>query len=260
MAITVPGITLSSEKGAALTHDEVDANFKNLRNACNSLFAMFLTPFNPDGTLRAGAISNINMFTDAVISQFLDLTFQLGDFILSGRTTAPNAKWLAMDGSAISRTTYADWYAICADMFGAGNGTTTFNLPNAPGRTIVCSGTGNGLTVRALADVWGTENVALVFANMAKHYHGFGSVLAGMNDDAEWLVRDWALADNGTTAAHAIAGQNNSYVPQSEPALEIGTLGTTNQVNIEMPDDGPGSDHANTQPSLAMNMFIKVLS
>lgn len=50
-------------------------------------------------------------------------------------TTAPSG-WLIMDGSAISRTTYADLYAIIGDKFGEGDGSTTFNLPDMRGRFI----------------------------------------------------------------------------------------------------------------------------
>lgn len=37
---------------------------------------------------------------------------------------------LLCDGSAVSRTTYADLFAVIGVLYGAGNGTTTFNLPN----------------------------------------------------------------------------------------------------------------------------------
>lgn len=43
--------------------------------------------------------------------------------------TAP-AGWLVRDGAAISRTTYAALFAVIGTRFGAGNGTTTFNLPD----------------------------------------------------------------------------------------------------------------------------------
>lgn len=43
-------------------------------------------------------------------------------------TTAP-AGWLKCDGSAISRTTYADLFAAIGTTYGAGDGSTTFNLP-----------------------------------------------------------------------------------------------------------------------------------
>lgn len=50
-------------------------------------------------------------------------------------TTAP-AGWLECDGSAISRTTYADLFANISTKYGIGDGSTTFNLPNGPRRTV----------------------------------------------------------------------------------------------------------------------------
>lgn len=44
--------------------------------------------------------------------------------------TAP-AGWLRCDGSAVSRTTYAALFAVCGTSYGAGDGSTTFNLPSA---------------------------------------------------------------------------------------------------------------------------------
>lgn len=43
---------------------------------------------------------------------------------------APNG-WLIRDGAAVSRTTYADLFAVIGTLYGAGNGTTTFNVPNS---------------------------------------------------------------------------------------------------------------------------------
>lgn len=50
-------------------------------------------------------------------------------------STAPNG-WLICDGSAISRTTYADLFAVIGTTYGAGDGSTTFNLPNFTNRVI----------------------------------------------------------------------------------------------------------------------------
>lgn len=38
--------------------------------------------------------------------------------------------WLLCDGTAVSRTTYARLFAVIVTAYGAGNGTTTFNLPD----------------------------------------------------------------------------------------------------------------------------------
>lgn len=43
--------------------------------------------------------------------------------------TAPNG-WLVRDGAAVSRATYAALFAAIGTIYGAGDGTTTFNLPD----------------------------------------------------------------------------------------------------------------------------------
>lgn len=46
-----------------------------------------------------------------------------------GSTSAPS-KWRICNGAAISRTTYADLFAVIGTRFGTGDGSTTFNVPN----------------------------------------------------------------------------------------------------------------------------------
>lgn len=48
--------------------------------------------------------------------------------------TTPPTGWLKCDGSAVSRTTYAALFAVIGTTYGAGNSSTTFNLPNLIGR------------------------------------------------------------------------------------------------------------------------------
>ena len=49
----------------------------------------------------------------------------------------PPYGYLLCDGSAVSRTTYAALFAVCGVLYGAGDGSTTFNLPNCKGRVAV---------------------------------------------------------------------------------------------------------------------------
>jgi microcystin-dependent protein len=46
-----------------------------------------------------------------------------------GGPTAPTG-WLACDGQGVSRTTYADLFAAIGTTWGAGDGSTTFNVPD----------------------------------------------------------------------------------------------------------------------------------
>jgi microcystin-dependent protein len=48
----------------------------------------------------------------------------------------PPAGWLACDGAMISRTDYANLFARIGTVFGAGNGATTFRLPDMRGEFI----------------------------------------------------------------------------------------------------------------------------
>jgi microcystin-dependent protein len=60
--------------------------------------------------------------------------------------------WLKGDGTAVSRATYAALFNEYGTTYGSGNGSTTFNLPDARGRaifgagTIVALGASDGLT------------------------------------------------------------------------------------------------------------------
>lgn len=56
----------------------------------------------------------------------------VGAYIPYGGSAAPTG-WLLCDGSAVSRTTYASLFSILGTSCGAGDGSTTFNLPGMAG-------------------------------------------------------------------------------------------------------------------------------
>ena len=58
--------------------------------------------------------------------------------------------FLLCDGSAVSRATYSDLFSAIGITWGAGDGSTTFNVPDFRGRVLVGAGTGSGLTPRVL--------------------------------------------------------------------------------------------------------------
>lgn len=73
---------------------------------------------------------------------------------------------LRLDGSAVSRTTYAALFALWATKYGAGDGTTTFNLPDARNRFPYMA---------ALADVGDTGGSSLITeAQLPAHDHSIG--------------------------------------------------------------------------------------
>ncbi|OUO94817.1 phage tail protein [Cloacibacillus sp. An23] len=65
---------------------------------------------------------------------------RVGDIVFSPRAT-PRAGTLVCDGSAVSRQTYKELFDFLGVSCGAGDGETTFNLPDLRDVWILCAGT-----------------------------------------------------------------------------------------------------------------------
>ena len=67
--------------------------------------------------------------TSAGVITFNGFTGMVAAFAMSSAPTG----WLTCDGTAVSRTTYSDLFTAIGTTWGAGDGTTTFNLPDLRG-------------------------------------------------------------------------------------------------------------------------------
>lgn len=85
-------------------------------------------------------------------------------------TASAPTGWLLCDGTAVSRTTYAGLFAVLGTTYGAGNGTSTFNLPNFKGRVPVGLDS-TQVEFDALGEVGGAKTHTLVTAEMPSHTH-----------------------------------------------------------------------------------------
>ena len=73
----------------------------------------------PNGTLTW---DNVNLVQPGIIQAYAG--------------TGTPTGWLLCDGSAVSRTTYSKLFSIISTKYGAGDGSTTFNLPNLTNKFI----------------------------------------------------------------------------------------------------------------------------
>jgi microcystin-dependent protein len=69
-------------------------------------------------------------------TSLLDKYAPAGTIQMFAGNTAPSG-WLLCQGQAVSRTTYSRLFTICSTNFGAGDGSTTFNVPNLKGNVPV---------------------------------------------------------------------------------------------------------------------------
>lgn len=65
------------------------------------------------------------------------------------------------DGSAVSRTDYAALYAVIGTTYGAGNGSTTFNLPNLVDKFVEGSATAGTVKSAGLPNITGMAHALL---------------------------------------------------------------------------------------------------
>jgi len=90
--------------------------------------------------------------------------------------------FLECDGSAVSRSTYSDLFAVIGTTYGAGNGSTTFTLPNLADNVAIgksnnkaLASTGGANTVSSTGNIGGTTaNATLSTAQLASHSHPDG--------------------------------------------------------------------------------------
>jgi microcystin-dependent protein len=84
--------------------------------------------------------------------------------------TSSPAGWLPCDGAAVSRTTYARLFATIGILFGPGDGSTTFNVPNLKGKVVVGQDTGD-TDFDVIGDSGGAKSLPAHQHSMLAHTH-----------------------------------------------------------------------------------------
>lgn len=138
--------------------------------------------------------------------------------------------YLACDGAAVSRTVYSLLFAAIGATWGAGDGSTTFNVPDLRGRAPIGSGTGAGLTARALAGSGGEESHVQAGGEMANHGHTItasGNVSDGLGGTSGFRGLDsvggTAIAVAASAAAAGSSAAANVMQPYKVVTFQIKT-------------------------------------
>jgi microcystin-dependent protein len=173
--------------------------------------------------------------------------------------TAPNSAFALPFGQAVSRTTYATLFTLVSTTFGAGDGSTTFNLPDLRGRlpagvdnmggsaasrigsVVTDGGTIVGAT---LGSAGGSATHALTTAELAAHSHGITDPGHQHPPQAGFKY----IYDQGGTSFFAAGGSGGSNA-------NTGTASTGITVN----NAGSGSAHALLQPTIMLNYILRVI-
>jgi len=195
-----------------------------------------------DETERIRASQAIQNIINALSGEGeLQVSIETGSIIDYAVSTAP-AGWLLCDGSAVSRTTYEALFNLIGTTYGAGDGSTTFNVPDCRGRiTAGLDGSANrivGSQADAIGGVLGTETTTLSVAQIPAHRHKIQGVSSG--------------SGFGTGLANARFRDGTiNWATNQEPSATYEMY--VNNLTLE----GGGQAHSNLQPTIFLNKIIK---
>jgi microcystin-dependent protein len=190
--------------------------------------------------------------------------------LLSYAGAAAPAGWLLCDGAAVSRSTYAALFAVLGSTYGAGDGSTTFNVPDLRNRVAVGSG-----STYSRAQTGGAATVTLSSTQMPSHSHSFsdstdsagshghsGSADSGGSHTHSYTAaspRYNMLAGGGTEAATAVGSTTGSGGSHSH-SVTINSGGShSHTLSGSTATAGSGGSHENMPPFVAMPTIIRAL-
>lgn len=154
------------------------------------------------------------------------MSVYVGDKLVSGSSktpvgivspfagTTPPEGWLICDGSAISRVDYADLFAVIGTTYGAGDGSTTFNIPGLYSRVPMMKGSSaiGSLYDGELPKITGNTKYGAYSGPSGAFYGGSGAYGAHPLDERQEAVM---LYFDASRSSSAYKRNDNMVLPRS---------------------------------------------
>jgi microcystin-dependent protein len=184
-----------------------------------------------------------------------------------------SANYLEAFGQALSRSTYVALNLLASNAgypHGDGNGTTTFNVADKRGR--VTAGKDNmggsaanritsavsGFAGTTLGIAGGAEGVSITTAQMPVHNHTVSGT-PGMIDPAHIHTFRAQAGSGSDGTVSSTEADLNSFADTNDAVLSNTTGITLSVGSLTTANQGSGSAHLNTQPTIIANKLLRVL-
>lgn len=216
---------------------ESDATFKVAKSSALSILA----------TLSLAALTASRVYS------FPDYNARIGNIpagvVMDYAGPSVPTGWLECDGAAVSRVTYAALFTAISTTWGAGDGSTTFNLPDFRGRTRIGRGTGTATAAGSNADVDTTNDTLTVATNTDKWVTGMAVLFTLSSGTITGLtsgVTYYIVRNNTTTvklASSLANAQNGTVIDMTAKSSPVWTITHTFTART-LADQGGEEAHA----------------
>tara|TARA_Y100000015_G_scaffold38093_1_gene40690 strand:+ start:43 stop:1029 length:987 start_codon:yes stop_codon:yes gene_type:complete len=236
------GITIRDRKALRL-RDTSNSNFVAIQAPSNVASDITLTLPSSDGNandvLQSDGSGNLS-FTA------LPQAVPTGSVHMMATTTAPSG-YLKCNGAAVSRTTYADLFAIIGTTHGEGDGSSTFNVPDLRGEFVRGWDDGRGVdSGRSFASAQGDQN--------KQHNHSVTDPghNHSINDPGHIHQVQYSNSDSGD----GVIEESGTGLSGQEPTLSATTGITINNASTGISIQNSGGSEVRVR-NIAMMYVIK---
>lgn len=192
---------------------------------------LLISDDSDSGNAKRISLSSLSAVVESLIDQRL---FHVGDYKPTARTTEPSG-WLFCAGQEISRDDYAALFAVIGTTYGAGDGSTTFNVPDWRGRSPFgkddMGGTAANRVTNAVSGIAG-NTLGAVGGDQRMHQHNHAVTDPGHSHTTSAISPFGAPAGSATFAASPQTGGNSFTTNSNTTGISIQNAGDGNSQNM----------------------------
>jgi microcystin-dependent protein len=182
-------------------------------------------------TVTAPTAPNGTSTAQLATTEFVINNAQPSGALMMWPTGTPPVGWLLCNGQAISRTTYATLFGVIGTVFGTGNGSTTFNVPDYRDRMPVGAG-----TLYAVGATGGSKDAIVV-----SHSH---------------TLTGGSVSGTFVTGVSTSSSSFETFGSQAVTSVST-TTGSPTYTNPSVQSAGSSGTNANMPPYLGIQFIIK---
>ena len=184
----------------------------------------------------------------------------LGGLLPYVGASAPNSAFALPSGQAISRTTYASLFSLVGTTFGAGDGSTTFNIPDLRGRAVFGLDDMNGSAANRITVAGGNFDGTVLGGTGGAQNHtlAVSEIPRGLHSLTDSLHHH--SSPSGVASFLGKSGTVNDTV-QSGTGFSMAetTITTSDNSNITLNDNAGGASHTILSPAMTLLYILRVV-